>query len=76
MADGERAAAQSLKSMTGLAFLQGIAKGTLPPAPIAELMGFRLCEAEAGRVVFEGRPAACAGRLLAHGTCICLLFPL
>jgi uncharacterized protein (TIGR00369 family) len=55
MADGDPDAS----AMTGLAFLQGIAKGTLPPAPIAELMGFRLCEAEAGRVVFEGRPAAC-----------------
>ena len=55
MADGRPDAA----AMTGLAFLQGIAQGTLPPAPIAELMDFRLCAAEAGRVVFEGRPAAC-----------------
>jgi acyl-coenzyme A thioesterase PaaI-like protein len=55
MADGGPDAA----AMTGLAFLQGIAQGTSPPAPIAELLGFRLCAIEAGQVAFEGRRAAC-----------------
>jgi hypothetical protein len=43
MADGKPDAA----AMTGLAFLQRIAQGTLPPAPIAELLDFRLCEVDA-----------------------------
>jgi uncharacterized protein (TIGR00369 family) len=46
-------------TMSGVAFLQAIMRGDLPPAPIAELMGFRLCEAEVGRVAFEGKPAPC-----------------
>jgi uncharacterized protein (TIGR00369 family) len=46
-------------AMSGAAFLQAILRGEQPPAPIAELLGFRLCEVEVGRVAFEGRPAAC-----------------
>jgi uncharacterized protein (TIGR00369 family) len=45
--------------MSGVAFLQAIMRGDQPPAPIAELMGFRLCEVEVGRVAFEGKPALC-----------------
>ena len=45
--------------MSGVAFLQAIMRGERPLAPIAEFMDFRLCEVEAGRVTFEGRPAAC-----------------
>jgi uncharacterized protein (TIGR00369 family) len=48
-----------IRAMSGVAFLEAIAQGILPPPPIAELLGFRLCEVEAGRVVFEGQPAAC-----------------
>jgi hypothetical protein len=40
-----------------VAFLQAILRGERPPAPIAELLSFRLCEVEVGRVAFEGRPA-------------------
>jgi uncharacterized protein (TIGR00369 family) len=50
---------QPAASSSGLAFLQAILRGEAPPAPIAELLGFRLSEVEAGRVAFEGRPAAC-----------------
>jgi uncharacterized protein (TIGR00369 family) len=50
---------REFRTMSGVAFLEAIAQGTLPPAPMAELMDFRLCEVEAGRVAFEGRPAAC-----------------
>jgi uncharacterized protein (TIGR00369 family) len=46
-------------TMSGVAFLQAIMRGDQPPAPIAELMDFRLCEVEVGRVAFEGQPAAC-----------------
>jgi uncharacterized protein (TIGR00369 family) len=46
-------------TMSGVVFLQAIMRGDEPPPPIAELLDFRLCEVEAGRVVFEGQPAAC-----------------
>jgi uncharacterized protein (TIGR00369 family) len=45
-----------LKSYDGLGFLQAIINGTLPQAPIAELLGFHLAEVENGRAVFEGQP--------------------
>jgi uncharacterized protein (TIGR00369 family) len=43
-------------SSTGLEFLRAIVAGELPPAPIQSLLGFRLIEADEGRVVFEGDP--------------------
>jgi uncharacterized protein (TIGR00369 family) len=43
-------------SSTGLEFLRAIVAGELPPAPIQSLVGFRLIEADEGRVVFEGDP--------------------
>lgn len=42
--------------MTGLDFLQAVAAGRLPPAPIASLLGFRLTRAELGEVVFTVEP--------------------
>jgi uncharacterized protein (TIGR00369 family) len=54
MADRKAAAA----TMTGLAFLQAVQRGDQPPAPMAELLGFRLCAVEAGQVAFEARPDA------------------
>jgi uncharacterized protein (TIGR00369 family) len=48
--------AESARSMTGIDFLRAIRDGRLPPAPIAELMGFRLAEVEPGRAVFECTP--------------------
>lgn len=45
-------------AMTGLAFLQAVLRGDQPPAPMAALLGLRLCAVEAGRVAFEGRPDA------------------
>jgi uncharacterized protein (TIGR00369 family) len=43
-------------SMSGLEFLRAIIAGELPPAPIQQLLGFRLVEANEGRVVFELDP--------------------
>jgi uncharacterized protein (TIGR00369 family) len=40
----------------GLDFLRAIVAGELPPAPIQELLGFQLIEADEGRVVFRGEP--------------------
>jgi uncharacterized protein (TIGR00369 family) len=41
---------------SGLELLQAIVAGDMPPAPIQELLGYSLVEAEEGRVVFEGQP--------------------
>jgi uncharacterized protein (TIGR00369 family) len=42
--------------MTGLEMLRAIVTGDLPPAPIAELMGFEPIEVEEGRVLFACVP--------------------
>jgi uncharacterized protein (TIGR00369 family) len=43
--------------MSGLEYLRAIARGELPAAPMADLMGFGFHEIEEGRVVFECIPA-------------------
>jgi uncharacterized protein (TIGR00369 family) len=43
--------------LSGLAFLEAIRDGGLPPAPVSQLMGFALTEVEAGRAVFECEPS-------------------
>jgi uncharacterized protein (TIGR00369 family) len=42
--------------LTGLEHLQGIADGTIPPAPIAVTLGFELVEVEPGRALFAATP--------------------
>jgi uncharacterized protein (TIGR00369 family) len=44
------------RDSSGLDFLRGIISGELPAAPIQELLGFSLDEAEEGRVVFSLEP--------------------
>ena len=44
------------RSASGLAFLKAIVAGELPVAPIQELLGFSLDDAEEGRVVFSLQP--------------------
>jgi uncharacterized protein (TIGR00369 family) len=39
--------------MSGLEYLRAIARGELPTAPMADLLGFGFHEIEEGRVVFE-----------------------
>ena len=46
-------------SYDGLGFLQAIVDGTLPQAPMCEVLGFHLIEVENGRAVFEGLPDFC-----------------
>lgn len=41
---------------TGLELLKEISEGRLPPAPIAQTMGFKGVEFGEGRAVFEGEP--------------------
>jgi uncharacterized protein (TIGR00369 family) len=42
---------------SGIELLQRMVRGDLPSPPIAELLGFRLVEAEPGKAVFEFEPA-------------------
>ncbi len=43
--------------MTGLECMRAIMDGTLPPPPIARLLGFTIVEVEDGRAVFAMEPA-------------------
>ncbi|SDZ00920.1 uncharacterized domain 1-containing protein [Jannaschia faecimaris] len=45
-----------LLSMSGLAFVEAILDGELPPPPIAKLLNYHLTEVGSGRVVFAGTP--------------------
>ena len=42
--------------MSGLAYMQAIAAGEIPPPPIAVTLNFAIVEVEHGRAVFEGEP--------------------
>ena len=46
----------TLASMSGLEFLQAIARGELPSPPITKTLGFKLAEVEEGRAVFVSEP--------------------
>ncbi len=54
--DPAATAAAGLK-LAGLDYIRAISTGTLPPPPIAELLGFEIIEAEHGRAVFALQPA-------------------
>lgn len=47
---------ETLKSMSGLAFLRGIADGSLPQPPICATLGFRLAEVAPGFALFTLTP--------------------
>ena len=47
---------EKARSMAGLEFLRGIVSGELPKAPIQELVGFDLTEADEGRIVVAATP--------------------
>ncbi len=47
---------ETMLSHTGLEFLSATIAGTIPQAPMAVTLGFRLAEVSAGRAVFEGLP--------------------
>lgn len=49
--------AEAGRHMSGLALLRAIIAGELPAPPIAVTLGFRMAEADEGRVVFTGMPA-------------------
>jgi uncharacterized protein (TIGR00369 family) len=43
--------------LSGLAYLQAIADGELPPPPIAQMLGFSMLEVEHGRALFAMQPS-------------------
>lgn len=47
---------ETMRSLSGLEFIQGIQQGRYPAPPICQTMNFTMIEAVEGRVVFEGRP--------------------
>src|SRR5260221_10350247 len=60
---------EARRTMTGLEFFQRMLAGEMPPPPMIDLLGIRLAEVEAGRVVFT---ATCEERFyngtgVAHG---------
>jgi uncharacterized protein (TIGR00369 family) len=48
--------AEQRKEMTGLEFVQGLVNGTLPHNSMAGTLGYRIVEAEKGRVVVTAVP--------------------
>lgn len=50
--------ADQQKAMTGLEFVQGLADGTLPLNPMAELLGYDIVAVEPGRATATAEPAA------------------
>ena len=52
------ASAETIRSYDGLGFLKAMIAGVVPQAPMCELLGMRLIEAEDGHAVFEGNPTA------------------
>jgi len=57
------------RTTSGLEFLQRIVAGEIPGVPIGDTLGFRLVEAEKGRVVLVGQPDARSYNLIGtvHG---------
>jgi uncharacterized protein (TIGR00369 family) len=49
-------AASAGEGLSGLEYMQGIVDGSLPPPPIAELMGFEVLEVAHGWAVFACEP--------------------
>lgn len=47
---------EQLRERSGIDFLNGIMRGELPPAPIAELLDFVPVKVDAGLMIFQGTP--------------------
>ena len=61
--------------LSGLEFLHALVDGTLPPAPLTMILGFRAVGAAEGRVVFEGTPDESVYNPIGmvHGGYVCTL---
>jgi uncharacterized protein (TIGR00369 family) len=58
--------ADARRTMTGLAFVQGLGDGSLPMNTMARTLGYEVAEVSSGRVVVTARPDA--GQLNPEGT--------
>jgi len=47
---------EQVAGLSGLEIMQGLLRGELPFAPIAQTLDFHLVEVEEGRAVFQGKP--------------------
>jgi uncharacterized protein (TIGR00369 family) len=67
--------AEAGSGLSGLEFLQALVDGTLPPAPLVLLLGFRAVAASVGEVAFEGTPDGSVYNVLGvvHGGLIAAL---
>ncbi len=74
--DDPASGAETAREMSGLEYLQAIARGELPGVPMGSLMGFEVGEIEAGRVVFECVPGEQHYNPIGtvHGGLACTLF--
>ena len=50
-------ALRAAQTMSGLAYLQALQSGKLPPPPVTALIGMTILEVSEGRVVFSAEPA-------------------
>ncbi len=48
---------ETIKAMSGLDYMRGIAEGSMPRPPISETLGFELTEVDLGLAVFTMTPA-------------------
>jgi uncharacterized protein (TIGR00369 family) len=55
--DDPKVSARNAGAISGLDYLRSIRDGHTTPPPIAKLIGYRICEVEEGRAVFELEPA-------------------
>jgi len=67
--------ASQVKDMTGLEYLQAMIDGSIPPPPIAKLMGFDIVAVEEGRAEFSVNPHESQYNPIGtvHGGLVCTL---
>lgn len=67
--------ASQVKDMSGLEYLQAIIAGSIPPPPIAKLMGFEIASVEEGRATFVVEPHESQYNPIGtvHGGLVCTL---
>lgn len=64
------------REIAGLDFVRRLASGEIASVPIGETLNFKLTEVAYGRVAYcESELHDRAGKLLAHATSSCLIFP-
>ncbi len=52
-----KVSARDASAISGYDYLRAVAEGRIKPPPVAMLLGYRICEVEMGRAIFELEPA-------------------